>query len=64
VILGISAAEMQKLLTDDTELILFGSRFLKQVLFGENTIKIHEETAAMRMEIAEKKLRQLEAEAR
>jgi uncharacterized protein len=42
----------------------FGLRFLKQVLFGENTIKIHEETAAKRMEIAEKKLQQLEAEAR
>ena len=44
--------------------MLFGFRFLKQVLFGENTIKIHEETAAKRMEIAEKKLQQLEAEAR
>lgn len=39
-------------------------RFLKLVLFGENTIKIHEETATKRMEIAEKKLQQLEAEAR
>ena len=54
----------EELLTDDTELMLFGFRFLKQVLFGENTIKIHEETAAKRMEIAEKKLQQLEAEAR
>ena len=64
VILGIFAAEIQKPLTDDTELMLFGSRFLKQELFGENTINIHEETATKRMEIAEKKLRQLEAEAR
>jgi uncharacterized protein len=44
--------------------MLFGFRFLKQVLFGENTINIHEETAAKRMEIAEMKLQQLEAEAR
>ena len=45
--------------------MLFGLRFLKQVLFGENAIKIHEETAAKRMEIAEKKLlQQFEAEAR
>jgi hypothetical protein len=44
--------------------MLIGFRFPKQVLFGENTIKIHEETAAKRMEIAEKKLQQLEAEAR
>lgn len=44
--------------------MLFGFRFFKQVLFGENTFKIHEETAAKRMEIAEKKPQQLEAEAR
>ena len=44
--------------------MLFCFCFLKLVQFGENTIKIHEETAAKRMEIAEKKLQQLEAEAR
>ncbi len=43
-------AEMRKLLTDDAELMLFGFRFLRQVLFGENTIAIHREVAARRME--------------
>jgi Fe-S-cluster containining protein len=56
--------EMKSLLTDDTALMLFGFRFLKQVLFGENTIAMHEESAAKRMEKAREKLRQLEEEAR
>jgi len=60
----IPADEMKKLLTEDTELMLFGFRFLKQVLFGENTIALHQETAAKRMEKAKEKLQQLEAEAR
>ena len=60
----IPADEMRKLLTDDTELMLFGFRFLKQVLFGENTIAIHQATAARRKERAQEKLQQLETEAR
>ena len=56
--------EMKKLLTDDIELMSFGFRFLKQVLFGENTIAMHQETAAKRLEQAQKKLQQLEEEAR
>jgi hypothetical protein len=60
----ISADEMQKLLTDDTALMLFGFRFLKQALFGENTIAMHQETAAKRLEQAREKLEQLEADAR
>lgn len=60
----IPADEMKQLLTDDTELMLFGFRFLKQILFGENTIAIHQETAARRMERAQEKLQQLETEAR
>ncbi len=51
-------------MTDDIALMLFGSRFLKQVLFGENTIAMHQETAAKRLERAQEKLLQLEAEAR
>ena len=58
------ADEMKKLLTDDTELMLFGFKFLKQVLFGENTITMHQETAAKRMERAQEKLKTLEEEAR
>ena len=60
----IPAEEMKKLLTDDTELMLFGFRFLKQVLFGENTIAMHQETVAKRMEHVQEKLQKLEAEAR
>ena len=32
--------EKQKILTSDTELMLFAFRFLRQVLFGENTIAL------------------------
>ena len=60
----IPADEMKKLLIDDTELMLFGFRFLKQVLFGENTIAMHQETAAKRMEKTREKLQQMEDEAR
>jgi len=60
----IPVEEMKKLLTDDTELMLFGFRFLRQVLFGENTITLHQETAAKRLEKAKEKLQQLEEEAR
>jgi Fe-S-cluster containining protein len=60
----IPAEEMTKLLTNDTELMLFGFRFLKQVLFGENSIAMHQETAAKRLEKAQEKLKQLEEEAR
>lgn len=56
--------EMKKLLIDDIELMLFGFRFLKQVLFGENTIAMHQESAAKRLETAQEKLQKLEAEAR
>ncbi len=56
--------QMRTLLTNDTELIPFGFRFLKQVLFGENTIAMHQDTVTERVEIAKEKLQQLEAEAR
>jgi hypothetical protein len=44
--------------------MLFGFRFLKQVLFGENTIAMHQETVAKRQEKSREKLQQLEEEAR
>jgi len=59
----IPTEEMEQLLIDDTELMLFGFRFLKQVLFGENTIALHQEVAATRLEKAKVKLQQLEEEA-
>ena len=44
--------------------MLFGYLLLEQVRSGKNAIKILDEIAAKRMEIAEKKLQQLEFEAR
>ena len=44
----IPADEMRKVLTDDTELMLFGFRFLRQTLFGEVTIPIRADTAERR----------------
>jgi len=43
--------------------MLFGFRFLKQVLFGENTIAMRQETPAKRIERAKERMRLLEAEA-
>jgi len=39
---------LDKLNEDDTELMLFGFRFLKQVLFGEQSIPLHEGAAEQR----------------
>ena len=57
------AAEMQTILTDDTALMLFGFRFLRQMLFGEATIPLHAAAAAERMEHNKEKLRRLERDA-
>jgi Fe-S-cluster containining protein len=59
----IPAGEMKQLLIDDTELMLFGFRFLKQVLFGENTIEMKKEAAEERLKRAQEKVQQLEREA-
>ena len=60
----IPADEMKKLLTDDTELMLFGFRFLKQVLFGENSIPLQEAAAEKRRERVHDKSQRIEHEAR
>jgi hypothetical protein len=57
------ADEMRAILTDDTALMLFGFRFLRQTLFGEATIPLHSEAAAKRMEHHQDKLRRLERDA-
>jgi len=44
----IPADEMQKILADDTALMLFGFRFLRQTLFGETTIPIRPDAADRR----------------
>ncbi|MBI5659270.1 MAG: YkgJ family cysteine cluster protein [Nitrosomonadales bacterium] len=59
----VPADEMQKILCDDTELMLFGFRFLKQVLYGENTIPLKQETAEKRRLRLREKMQQAEREA-
>ncbi len=55
--------EQLKILSDDSTLMLFGFRFLRQVMFGEMSISMREESvAARRSRVAEKHSR-LEREA-
>jgi Fe-S-cluster containining protein len=52
------ADEMQKILVDDTELMLFGFRFLRQTLFGEASIPVRADAAERRRaRVAEKRAR-------
>lgn len=55
--------ETIEILGDDTKLMLFGFRFLKQVLFGENSIQLKEDAATKLMESYREKLRRMEQEA-
>jgi len=55
--------EKLKLLGDDTSLMLFGFRFLRQVLFGEMTIAMHEESVEARRGRLTEKQQRLEKEA-
>ncbi len=57
------ADEMRKVLTDETELMLFGFRFLRQTLFGEVTIPIRPDTAQRRRARHAEKLARLERDA-
>ena len=57
------ADEMRTILTDDTALMLFGFRFLRQTLFGEATIPVHAEAATKRMGRPKEQLRRLERDA-
>lgn len=57
------ADEMQTILTDDTALMLFGFRFLRQTLFGEATIPLHAGAAEERRSRQREKLRRLERDA-
>jgi hypothetical protein len=55
--------ELRDALVDDLALLRFGYRFLRQVLFGETTIAVREESVARRRErVAEQRAR-LEREA-
>jgi Fe-S-cluster containining protein len=59
----LSAEEWTRILSDDVELMQFGFRYLKQVLFGENTIPLNEETAKERLEKWRNRTAELEREA-
>lgn len=59
----IEPEEMKKILSDDTELMLFGFRFLKQVLYGENTIDLKKDTLNKRKENYQVKASRMETEA-
>jgi hypothetical protein len=56
--------ENEKILAYDTALMLFGFRFLRQVLFGENSITLKKEAAEKRREQVQKMVEQIEREAR
>jgi hypothetical protein len=58
------ADETEKFLADDTALMLFGFRFLRQVLFGENSINLKKEAVEQRREQVQKTTEQIEREAR
>jgi Fe-S-cluster containining protein len=55
--------EKALLMADDVELMQFSFRFLKQVLFGEQTIGLNEEEAKKRLEKWRERQKELEREA-
>ncbi len=55
--------ETIEILGDDTKLMLFGFRFLKQVLFGENTIPLKQDAATKRLARYQEKVQRMEQEA-
>ena len=52
--------ETIEILGDDTELMLFGFRFLKQVLYGENTIPLKKDAADKRQKRYQEKVQRME----
>jgi Fe-S-cluster containining protein len=62
-IYDVPADELRSLLTDDVELLQFGFRFLRQVLFGEATIGVHDEAVEQRRAAVVGKRRELERDA-
>ena len=55
--------ETVEILGDDTKLMLFGFRFLRQVLFGENSIPLKHDAATKRMVSYQEKVQRMEQEA-
>jgi uncharacterized protein len=58
------AEEAGQILADNTALMLFGFRFLKQVLFGKNSIALKQEAAKKRRERVQGKTQAIEREAK
>ena len=59
----LSADETAMLMTDDVELMQFAFRFLKQVLFGEQSIELDEAAAQARLEKWRERQKEIEREA-
>ena len=59
----LTAEETGKITTDETALMLFGFRFLRQVLFGENSIELKKEAAEKRQQRVQERSQQIEREA-
>jgi Fe-S-cluster containining protein len=62
-IYDVPGEEMRETLLDDTQLLQFGFRFLRQVLFGEATIATHEQTVEQRRDAVAARRQQVEQEA-
>ena len=62
-IYDLPAEELQSILCDDTELMQFGFRFLRQVLFGEETIPLRKEAALQRRLLHQERMQRIETEA-
>ena len=56
----LNTEETIEILGDDTELMLFGFRFLKQVLYGENTIPLKKDAAEKRQQHFREKMLKME----
>jgi hypothetical protein len=59
----VPADELKAILEDDVMLMLFGFRFLRQVLFGENSIAMRDQSVAERRSRLIEKQRRLERDA-
>ena len=59
----LSADEKAMLMADDVELMQFAFRFLKQVLFGEQSIELDEAAAKARLEKWRERQKEIEREA-
>jgi len=60
---ALNKEEWEKILSTDTELMLFAFRYLKQVLFGEHTIPLNDELAKERLAKWRERQEKIEKEA-